>query len=187
MLNAGAYRDHKVDISLISHPGISPDAALVRTAAYSALKVEYFGKEAHAAARPWDGINALDALITAYNAISVLRQQTQVGDIIQGMITNGGLRPNIIHAYSSGSFVVRSSTRARVEALKKRVYACFEAGATATGAELKITLGGSYDDMAPNKALGWSYRHFFNRLGGEIVKGDIDILQSTTMASTDQG
>ncbi|KAK5740905.1 hypothetical protein LTR17_004259 [Elasticomyces elasticus] len=165
LLNAGAYKDNNVDISLISHPGISPDAAL----------------------RPWDGINALDALITAYNAISVLRQQTQPGDIVQGMITDGGLRPNIIHAHAAGSFVVRSSSRARVEALKQRVYACFEAGATATGAELKIIPGGSYDDLMPNRALGRSYRHFFNRLGGNIVKGDVDILESPTTASSDQG
>lgn len=187
LLEAGAYQDHNVDISLISHPGIGPDAALVRTAAYFAFKVEYFGKEAHAAARPWEGINALDALVMAYNGISVLRQQTQPGDIIQGQITNGGLRPNIIHAYSAGRFVVRSSTRARVEALKKRVYACFEAGAIATGAELKITEGGSYDDHQPNRALGQSYRHSFNRLGGNIPQGDIDILKNSTQASTDQG
>ncbi|KAK4899716.1 hypothetical protein LTR27_002982 [Elasticomyces elasticus] len=173
LLDAGAYKDNNVDISLISHPGISPDAALVRTAAYTAFKVEYFGKEAHAAA--------------AYNAISVLRQQTQPGDIIQGMITDGGLRPNIIHAHAAGSFVVRSSSRARVEVLKQRVYACFEAGATATGAELKIIPGGSYDDLMPNRALGRSYRHFFNRLGGNIVKGDVDILESPTTASSDQG
>ncbi|KAI6843468.1 hypothetical protein KC342_g991 [Hortaea werneckii] len=186
LLDAGAYDQHGVDISLISHPGITPDAALVRTAAYTAFKLEYFGKEAHAAARPWDGINALDALITAYNAISVLRQQTEPGDIIQGMITNGGLRPNIIHAYSAGRFVVRSSTRARRDALLKRVQACFEAGSTATGAELKVTRGGSYDDHMPNKALGRSYRHFFNRLGGNIPREEVDYLESATMASTDQ-
>jgi metal-dependent amidase/aminoacylase/carboxypeptidase family protein len=28
LLDAGAYKDHDVDISLISHPGISPDSAL---------------------------------------------------------------------------------------------------------------------------------------------------------------
>ncbi|KAK0906006.1 hypothetical protein LTR91_016940 [Friedmanniomyces endolithicus] len=185
LLKAGAYNN--VDISLIAHPGISPDAALVRTAAYFAFKVEYFRKEAHAAARPWEGINALDALITAYNAISVLRQQTEPGDIIQGMITNGGLRPNIIHAYSAGRFVVRSSSRARVEVLRKRVFACFEAGATATGAELKLTPGGSYADHVPNHALGRSYQKYFNRLGAGIVEGDLDILRSSTSASTDQG
>ena len=40
----------------MAHPGVTPDAALVRTAAYAGMKVEYFGKEAHAAARPWEGV-----------------------------------------------------------------------------------------------------------------------------------
>lgn len=44
LLNAGAYKDNNVDISLITHPGINQDAALVRTAAYSGFNVEYFGK-----------------------------------------------------------------------------------------------------------------------------------------------
>ncbi|KXT01538.1 hypothetical protein AC578_4549 [Pseudocercospora eumusae] len=187
LLNAGAYKDNNVDISLISHPGIDDDRALVRTAAYASFKVEYFGKEAHAAAMPWDGINALDALITAYNAISVLRQQTQPGDIIQANITNGGLRPNIIHAYASGMFVVRSANRARLDALKKRVFACFDAGATATGAELKLTPKGAYDDHMPNHTIAARYREAFNRLGGSIPSGDIDYLTGSTMASTDQG
>lgn len=56
MLEAGAYKDHSVNFSLIAHPGITADAALVRTAAYATFKVEYFGKEAHSAARPWDGV-----------------------------------------------------------------------------------------------------------------------------------
>jgi metal-dependent amidase/aminoacylase/carboxypeptidase family protein len=187
LLNAGAYKDNNVDISLITHPGITPDSALMSSAAYNSFKVEYFGKEAHAAARPWDGINALDALITAYNAISVLRQQTQPGDIIQGMITNGGLRPNIIHAYAAGRFVARSDTKARVATLKKRVFACFEAGATATGATLKITEGTSYDDHMPNHVLGRSFRHSFNRLGGDIPTGELDYIVGRTQASTDQG
>lgn len=171
----------------MAHPGIEPDGALIRTAAYHGFNVEYFGKEAHAAARPWDGINALDALITAYNAVSVLRQQTQPGDIIQGMITNGGARPNIIHAYAAGRFVVRAQSKARLEVLKKRVVPCFEAGATATGATLKLTWKMPYDDHVPNRALGRHYRAAFNSLGGSIPAPDIDIITSVTQASTDQG
>jgi metal-dependent amidase/aminoacylase/carboxypeptidase family protein len=63
LLEAGAYSDHNVDISLMAHPGVTPDAALVRTAAYAGMKVEYFGKEAHAAARPWEGVRYSDCLI----------------------------------------------------------------------------------------------------------------------------
>lgn len=133
-------------------------------------------------------MNALDALIVAYNGISVLRQQTQPGDVIQVQITNGGLRPNIIHAYSSGLFVVRSASQARLDALKSRVIACLEAGATATGATLNLTpVGNAYLDHVPNHALGRTYRRFFNRLGGSIPDAKVDELTGVTQASTDQG
>ena len=126
-------------------------------------------------------------MITGYNAISVLRQQTEKGDIIQAQIINGGLRPNIIHAYASGMFVVRSVTRARRDALKKRVLACFEGAALATGARLQITHKGAYDDHVPNKALGGRYREAFMALGGSIPIESIDYLTGLSSASTDQG
>ncbi|KAI1504600.1 hypothetical protein F5X99DRAFT_416571 [Biscogniauxia marginata] len=190
LLEAGAYRDHKVDINLISHPGITRDGALVRTAAYTAFKVEYFGREAHAAASPWLGINALDALITAYNALSVLRQQTMPGDVIQGNITDGGVRPNVIHAYTAGNFVARANTQARLVELKKKVDACFEAGASATGATLKVTPVQSYADHVPNRVLAGRYRRYFNELSPPhkiSENDDVDEIQGRTMASTDQG
>ena len=39
------------------------------------VKACYHGKASHAAGSPWDGINALDAAVMAYQAISNLRQQ----------------------------------------------------------------------------------------------------------------
>lgn len=190
LLKAGAYRDYKVDINLISHPGITNDTALMRTSAYTAFKVEYFGREAHAAASPWLGINALDALITSYNALSVLRQQTMPGDVIQGNITDGGVRPNVIHAYTAGNFVTRANTQGRVKELKKKVDACFEAGATATGARLQMTHVQSYADHVPNRVLGASYRKYFNALSPpQPIPGNdsVDETEGRTMASTDQG
>lgn len=65
--------------------------------------------------------------------------------------------------------------------------ACFESGATATGATLKLTWKMSYDDHSPNHALGRSYRHFFNRLGGNIPAPELDLIKAATQASTDQG
>lgn len=187
LLDAGAYSDHKVDINLISHPGKVADSVLVRTNAYINLKIEYFGKEAHAAAAPWEGINALDALITAYNALSVLRQQTMLGDIIQGHITDGGSAPNIIHAYAAGIFVVRALSKKRLAVLRKKVEKCFEAGAEATGATLKITQIMGYDDHVPNLALGKVCREVMNKLGGDIPEAEMDLIKGATQASTDQG
>ncbi|KAL1852091.1 hypothetical protein Daus18300_012303 [Diaporthe australafricana] len=199
LLDAGAYRDHGVDLNLISHPGITHNSALMRTTAYTRFRAEFFGREAHAAANPWLGVNALDALVTAYNALSVLRQQTMPGDIIQGHITDGGAAPNIIHAYAAGVFVVRADTRARLEELRAKVGACFEAGATASGARLKVTEEGAYADHVPNRVLARSYTRYFNCLVPEEsdpseppisripLDQDIDEAGGVTRASTDQG
>ena len=187
LLDAGAYSDHAVGINLISHPGNVPDSALVRTNAYVNFKVEYFGKEAHAAASPWEGINALDGLITAYNALSVLRQQTMPGDIIQGHITDGGSTPNIIHAYAAGIFVVRARSKKRLEVLREKVVKCFEAGAQASGAKLEMKTLMGYDDHVPNKVLGGVCRTAFNQLGGDIPTAELDLIRGATQASSDQG
>jgi amidohydrolase len=190
LLNSGAYEDHGVQLSLISHPGISQNRAMVRTAAYAQFKVEYFGVASHAANNPWKGINALDALVIAYNALSVLRQQTMPGDTIQCSITDGGTSSNIIHAYSAGTFVIRSNTAARLKELQKRVHGCFDAGAAATGARLRITPEQTYADHIPNKVLAASYVRYWNLLDppGEItVDPKLDRLRGQINASTDQG
>ncbi|OIW25345.1 hypothetical protein CONLIGDRAFT_603620 [Coniochaeta ligniaria NRRL 30616] len=190
LLEAGAYRDHKVDLNLISHPGIVANCAVMRTSAYNRFKVEYIGREAHAAAAPWMGINALDALITAYNGLSVLRQQTMPGDIIQGYITEGGVAPNIIHARAAGVFVVRADTQARLKELMEKVDNCFAAGALASGAKLIVTPEQAYADHVPNRALARSYTRYFNQLhpdGLIPTDQDADEIRGRTQASTDQG
>lgn len=191
LLEAGAYRDHGVDVSLISHPGILHDSALVHTTGYTRFKAEYFGREAHAATSPWLGINALDALVIAYNGISVLRQQTMPGDIIQGYITNGGSAPQIIPAYAAGIFVVRANapsgldTPSRLQELRRKVEACFRAGAEATGAKLKITVEEAYAEHVPNRVLASSYAKYWNALDPPNL-GSVD--QDIHIgASTDQG
>lgn len=37
--------------------------------------MKYHGKASHASAYPWEGVNALDAAVLAYNNLSALRQQ----------------------------------------------------------------------------------------------------------------
>ncbi|TQS31328.1 hypothetical protein Golomagni_08391, partial [Golovinomyces magnicellulatus] len=131
-LEAGAYKN--VDVSIISHPGILNNSPMVRTTAFTSIKVAYHGKAAHAAKSPWLGINALDALVIAYNSISTLRQQTRPDDVIGLQITNGGSRTNIIHEYAAGVAVLRATSSGRLQELQRKVEACFRAGAEATGA-----------------------------------------------------
>ncbi|KAH3984072.1 hypothetical protein HBH64_117260 [Parastagonospora nodorum] len=186
LLKAGAYKG--VDISLISHPGIYNNSPRVRTTAFSRIEVEYFGRAAHAANSPWLGINALDALIIAYNAISTLRQQTMPTDIIGMNITNGGARPNVIHAYAAGTCVIRANTSARLSELEAKVSACFRAGAEATGARVEIKITPGYADHIPNRVLAASYTKYWNALP-DVPEPQIPSGEQYTYvkASTDQG
>ena len=48
------------------------------------MGVTYKGRASHAAAAPWMGINALDAVVLAYTNISCLRQQLKPAYRVQG-------------------------------------------------------------------------------------------------------
>lgn len=191
LLERGAYKG--VDISLISHPGILHNSALVRTTAFARIEAEFIGKAAHAAKDPWKGINALDALVISYTAISALRQQTKPGDVIGLAITDGGgSATNMIHAHAACVSVIRAESTARLKILLEKVGACFRAGAEATGAQVKIKITEGYRDHVPNCVLAASYTRYWNILPNvpdpPIPPAQCENRQFThIMSSTDQG
>ncbi|CAI6333517.1 unnamed protein product [Periconia digitata] len=186
LLEAGAFEG--VDISLISHPGIFNNSPFVRTTAFVRLEVEYHGRAAHAANSPWLGINALDALVICYNAISALRQQTMPSDVIGMNITNGGAAPNIIHAFAAGAIVIRAASTHRLQELQEKVLSCVQAGAVATGAEEKVKVIKGYADHVPNRVLARSYTKYWKLMPG-VPDPPIPPEGQVTWvkASTDQG
>jgi metal-dependent amidase/aminoacylase/carboxypeptidase family protein len=153
---------------MLAHPG-SRNIVAARLLACIQLTVEYFGRQAHAASRPDQGVNALDALVTAYNAISALRQHIRDSARIHGIITDGGQAPNVVPGHSAGSFLVRAEDDAYLEELKARVMACFEAGARATGCRLEHRWAPvQYSAMRTNEPLAEAYRSNITTLGRTI-------------------
>ena len=49
------------------------------------MDVKYKGRASHAAGFPWEGVNALDAAVMAYNNVSVLRQQMKPSWRVHGV------------------------------------------------------------------------------------------------------
>ncbi|OXB73773.1 UNVERIFIED_CONTAM: hypothetical protein H355_007368 [Colinus virginianus] len=72
LINAGAFDG--LDVVFMAHPS-QENAAYLPDVAEHDVTVKYYGKASHAAAYPWEGVNALDAAVLAYNNLSVLRQQ----------------------------------------------------------------------------------------------------------------
>jgi amidohydrolase len=183
MAQRGAFEE--IDAAIMVHPA-GMDLAGMHVLALSLVEVEYLGRAAHASAFPDRGINALDALVTAYNAIAQLRQHIRASERIHGIITDGGQAPNIVPEHAAGVFCIRAATEPQLACLKQRVFACFQAGAQATGAQLNPrTVGDDYSDLWTNAPLAAAYAANLARLGRTVV--DIAHVPPRVAGSTDMG
>lgn len=99
---------------------------------------EFTGRNAHAGGNPWEGINALDALVSSYNNVAVLRQQLLPDQRIHCAFLDTPKVANVIPAYTKAFWQVRSPTLKGLNTLIGKVRNCIEAGALATGCQVKI-------------------------------------------------
>ena len=180
LIKSGVFKD--IDIAMMVHP--FPDT-LIRPI-YNTRKTivaNYTGKAAHAAAYPWEGVNALDAAVLAYNSISVLRQQMKPTWRVHCIISKGGVKPNIIPEASEVQTYCRAPTVQEVDILVDKVTKCFEAASQATGCELGIKeTGNFYRDVQQNPSLAEAFGENLGVLGVEF--GDVqDIYASTDMGN----
>jgi amidohydrolase len=166
MIKKGAFRG--IDAVMMVHPA-GLNTATTKFLALQALEVEFFGKPAHAAARPEAGVNALEAMLMSYAAINSLRQHIRDSARIHGIITDGGEAPNIVPAHTAGKFIVRAEEDKYLEELKERVLNCFIGAATATGAKLKYQWGKvRYAPLRNNFTLARLFRRNLQSLGRRV-------------------
>jgi len=183
MARAGAFDG--VDAAMMIHPsGIN--LTTMPCICVAEVRVEYHGRAAHASAMPHRGINALDGLLLAYQAISNLRQHIQATERIHGIVTDGGLAPNIVPDFAAGDFYVRAANVEDLARLKPRVQACFEAGAKGSGCEVDVKWAGvDYLDLNTNWPLAASFQRNAESLGRTFFP--IDKLPAGSSGSTDMG
>ena len=166
MVEAGAFDG--VDLAMIIHPGVR-NAAITESLSCIELHVQFFGKAAHAAAYPERGINALEAMILAFNAVNSLRQHIKDRARIHGVITHGGEAANVVPAYSAARFLVRAHDNAYLDELKQKVLKCFEGASVATGARLECRWGEViYAPMKNNLVLARLFTQNLESLGRKV-------------------
>lgn len=159
LLERGTF--NSLDAALMIHP-YSGNYYLTESLAMDALEITFYGKSAHAAASPWEGKNALDAMLLTFNNVNALRQQIRPDARIHGVITNGGTAPNIIPDRTVGRFYLRAKTRSYVNELVEKFKACVQGAATASGTRFEIkNYENSFDDMVNNIVLAERTRDYF--------------------------
>ena len=166
MLREGVFDG--VDVAMMIHPGVR-NVAITEALACVSLEIEFFGKAAHAAAYPERGINALEAMILAFNAVNSLRQHVKDRARIHGIITRGGEVANVVPAYSAATFLVRATDNAYLDELKQRVLNCFEGAALATGVRLDYRWSEIiYAPMKNNLVLAQLFAQNLESLGRRV-------------------
>ena len=167
MIEAGLFKG--IDAAMMFHPSATLNMAGRGGLAVTTVQMEFFGKTAHASSEPEKGINALDGVIQTYNAISALRQHISSDARIHGVITNGGVKPNIVPDYASAIYYVRALDDKYCQELVEKVHNCAKGAALSTGAELKFEIvGHSYKSRNVNKILGQAFLDNLKSLGVPI-------------------
>ncbi|SMB90344.1 amidohydrolase [Thermanaeromonas toyohensis ToBE] len=163
LVEEGAFQG--VDAALIFHPG---DANImeVSSLALEALEFIFEGRAAHASSSPEEGINALEALIQFFNNINSLRPYLKGQTHINGIITEGGVTPNIIPERAVARFYIRAENHKALKEVLQRVENCARGAALATGCSVAWrNYEFSYDAMVTNKALAGAFKENLRALG----------------------
>ena len=176
-----------VDAALMIHPAGENRGAKAFLARV-ALEVNFTGKPAHAAAAPYEGVNALDAANLTLVAIGLLRQQIRPDSRIHAIITDGGQAPNIIPEQAALRMYVRSPDNEYLkERLMPAVEDCVRGAALATGAEAEIIRPvPAYESLKLNGPLVRLSEANLKALGREVAEGEASGSGSTDMGNVSQ-
>ncbi|MDR6987499.1 amidohydrolase [Paenarthrobacter nitroguajacolicus] len=133
LLKAGAWEDAAFSLMVHGMTGVERSASAFGMAAVERFEVQFKGSEAHAAAAPDKAINAGAAASLALMNMAVLRQHLPENANINAFISHGGGATNVIAGDATVQVEVRAGDVEVWRDLKRRVLACFEGAAIATG------------------------------------------------------
>jgi amidohydrolase len=180
MVTKGVFNN--VDFAMMLHPA-DETALAMGSLALDAREFTFQGRESHAALAPEEGVNALNAVISLFNHIDALRQHLKSDVRIHGIITEGGIAPNIVPARAQARFNIRAKERSYLNEVTRKVEDCARAAETATGAKLTIrNFENSFDNIVTNRVLAELMRRNFVELG-EPVADEIPSSASTDMGN----
>lgn len=145
MVKEGCFDD--IDIVLQAHLEAVTDICAPGLAMDS-LEFKFYGKAAHAASYPYEGINALDAVQLTFAGINALRQHLKPDVRVHGIIVDGGSAVNTVPSYAASKFYVRAESRKYLNEVTKKILNCAMGASIMTGAEYEVTFpDASVDDI----------------------------------------
>jgi len=149
---------------------------------YRSYNIEYFGKQAHSAAAPWMGRNALSAARKFMDLVDARRECFHPDMRCSSVILSGGTVPNIVAPYAKLSTEFRSCSMGSLKEIDSAVRKCAEAAAMALDCEVKIDDSAlDFFDMVRVKRLEDAVCELFVELGEPVLE------VAPPIASSDMG
>ncbi|MGZ6295703.1 MAG: M20 family metallopeptidase [Candidatus Limnocylindrales bacterium] len=155
MLDDGLFAG--LDAALLYHP-CDRNHVESRALASEDVEVTFTGLQAHAASDPWQGRNALDALVLLFASIGLWRQQLRPETRVHGIVLEGGTAANIIPDRAVGRFMLRSPDQAYFAQLRERFREMVQAAAQATGCSGEAVFSGGSATLRVNQTLAACFR-----------------------------
>ncbi len=137
MVDAGYFDDYDIGIMLHPHSTTCADPIVTSIGIYD---ITFKGRGAHSGVAPYDGINALDGIVQLYKSVSMMRQQLTDGTRLNAIVLKGGDVINVIPETATIRYEIRTYTMSYYYEVEKRLRACAEAAAMASGCELTYEL-----------------------------------------------
>jgi amidohydrolase len=141
-----------IDAALLYHP-CDRNHVESEPLASEDVHVTFTGLQAHAAADPWKGKNALDALVLLFTSVGLWRQQLQTHARVHGIVTEGGTAANIIPDRAAAWFMLRSADQAYYKEMGEQFRGIAEGAALATGTKVEVVFSGGATTMNRNRTL----------------------------------
>ncbi|HEY2887059.1 MAG TPA: M20 family metallopeptidase [Candidatus Limnocylindrales bacterium] len=169
-----------LDAALLFHPSDMTHVTCGLLASED-VEVTFHGFQAHAASDPWQGRNALDAMILLFTSVGLWRQQLRPEARVHGVITDGGQAANIIPDRTAAWFMVRSPDDAEYERMRSRFEELCRAAALAADCTVEVVFSGHASTMRNNMVLA-------NRFGANLsAYGVVPGPQPDNLGSSDMG
>ncbi len=173
-VRAGVFKD--VDISIFTHVGDNLGVSWGDGNQNGLVSVQYGfkGESAHAAAAPWRGRSALDAVELMDTGWNFRREHLRIQQRSHYVITNGGDQPNVVPPNASVWYYFRETNYEEIKKLR-------EIGDRMSQAAALMT-----DTSVSMRVLGSAWPGHFNKTIAEVMHANIEKVGLPQWSEADQ-
>jgi len=164
MGRAGAFDD--LDVTFNWHPWYINSAMKGSMLGVNRYFFRFKGTTAHAAADPYSGRSALDALELMNIGVNYLREHVTDDVRLHYVILSGGLAPNVVPDYAESYYYVRAYDPQNLQDVSQRVIRIAKGAAMMTDTDVEIVYKSGSTRVLSNQTLADLQYEVMQELGG---------------------